>query len=71
VVVSVNGSEHSMPEGATVEALLQAVLPEDAVVRRRGIAVALQGAVVPRSQWSSTALVPGAVVEVITAVQGG
>ncbi|MFT4044956.1 MAG: sulfur carrier protein ThiS [Gordonia sp. (in: high G+C Gram-positive bacteria)] len=35
-----------------------------------GIAVAVDGAVVPRGCWS-TRLIDGAVVEVVTAVQGG
>ena len=37
----------------------------------KGIAVALNGSVVPRGLWDRQALVPGDVVEVIRAVQGG
>jgi sulfur carrier protein len=37
----------------------------------RGIAVALNGDVVPRSQWAGTRPVDGDQVEVLTAVQGG
>lgn len=36
-----------------------------------GIAVAVDGEVVPRSQWPTTGLAAGAVVEIVTAVQGG
>lgn len=36
-----------------------------------GIAVAVDAAVVPRSQWSTAQLRPGARVDVVTAVQGG
>lgn len=36
-----------------------------------GVAVALNGDVVPRSAWSSTRLAPGDAVEIVTAVQGG
>lgn len=36
-----------------------------------GIAVAVDAAVVPRSQWSTSALRPGVRVDVVTAVQGG
>lgn len=36
-----------------------------------GVAAALDGAVVPRSAWSSTPLAPGASVLVIRAAQGG
>lgn len=35
-----------------------------------GVAVAVGGAVVPRSQWSQD-IQPGDVVDVLTAVQGG
>ena len=38
---------------------------------RRGIAVALNGEVVPRSAWDVTDLRPGDRVEVLTAAQGG
>jgi sulfur carrier protein len=36
----------------------------------KGIAIAVDATVLPRSQWSST-LSDGATVEVVTAVQGG
>jgi sulfur carrier protein len=36
-----------------------------------GIAVAVDGVVIPRSLWASTVLLDGARVEVLTAVQGG
>jgi sulfur carrier protein len=37
----------------------------------RGIAVARNGEVVPRSEWLATRLDPGDLVEVLTAAQGG
>ncbi|MEG9226684.1 sulfur carrier protein ThiS [Aeromicrobium sp. Sec7.5] len=37
----------------------------------RGVAVAVNAAVVPRSEWSRHRLVDGDAVEVVTAVQGG
>jgi sulfur carrier protein len=37
----------------------------------RGVAVALDDAVVPRSAWGTTNVRPGDRVEVVTAVQGG
>lgn len=37
----------------------------------RGVAVAVNGAVVPRTQWAETALRDGDSIEVLTAVQGG
>lgn len=66
--ILVNGDERALPEGATVESLV-AVLgaPESG----RGVAVAVEGMVVPRSEWAEVELSPGARVEVLTAVQGG
>ncbi len=47
----------------------------DAVAARcaspRGVAVAVNGTVVPRSQWAATALAPGDRVEIVTAAAGG
>ena len=37
----------------------------------RGIAVAVDGAVVPRGLWGGHTVTSGAVVEIVTAVQGG
>ena len=36
-----------------------------------GVAVAVDGEVVPRAQWPYRSLAVGSVVEVVTAVQGG
>ena len=53
-------------------ATLEALLAEKAVdTGQRGIAVALNGAVVPRSAWAATALHPGDSVEIVRARQGG
>ncbi|MHA6796858.1 sulfur carrier protein ThiS [Pseudonocardia bannensis] len=38
---------------------------------RTGVAVAVDGEVVPRADWPSTRLTDGARIEVLTAVQGG
>ena len=63
--VTVNDDEVSVDAGTTVAALLHALGFPD-----RGVAVALNWAVLPRSQWDS-AVPDGARVEVVTAVQGG
>jgi sulfur carrier protein len=39
--------------------------------QKRGVAVALDGTVVPRSEWDRTGLREGARVEVLVATQGG
>ena len=66
MVVWINGERRELAAGATVPDALGALdLP------RTGVAVAVDGAVVPRAAWAGTALVDGARVEVLTAVQGG
>jgi sulfur carrier protein len=53
-------------------ATLDALLAEKAVdTAQRGIAVALNGAVVPRAAWRETKLCAGDSVEIVRARQGG
>jgi sulfur carrier protein len=66
--LSVNGAPAALPSPATV-AVLVAGLTDGA--GGRGIAVAVNGEVVPRSSWDSTELRAGDRVEVLTAAQGG
>ncbi len=68
VSVKVNGENRELPAGATVASLI-ASLP--GAPEGRGVAVAVEGEVVPRAQWPSTELHDGATVEVVVAVQGG
>jgi sulfur carrier protein len=63
--VTVNDTEVQVDDAITVAALLETMGFPD-----RGIAVAVDWAVLPRSRWH-TALSDGARVEVVTAVQGG
>ncbi len=64
--VEINGERRELADGATVPDALGALgLP------RTGVAVAVDGEVVPKAQWAGTALAEGARVEVLTAVQGG
>ena len=67
--LSVNGAPAPLPSPATVAALVAAMA--DTAATPRGIAVALNGEVVPRSAWDATDLRPGDRVEVLTAAQGG
>lgn len=64
--IEVNGEPRELTHGTTVGELLD-TLVED----RRGVAVAVDGEVVPRSTWDETDLDAGARVEVVGAVQGG
>lgn len=68
MIVSLNGERRDLPAGATVDA---AVAASGAPESRRGVAVAVDGEVVPRGAWASTALEDGQQVEVLQAVQGG
>jgi len=66
--IRVNGESESLGAEQTLEALLA----EKAVdTGQRGIAVALNGAVVPRAVWRATALRSGDSVEIVRARQGG
>jgi sulfur carrier protein len=66
MIVTINGETGDLPDGCRV----------DAVVARlgrgpKGIAVAVNDSIVPRSRWTSVELVDGDRVEVLTAAQGG
>jgi sulfur carrier protein len=66
VQVWINGSARELADGARVRDALDVL-----GVPRTGVAVAVDGAVVPRAAWPDTELVEGARIEVLTAVQGG
>jgi sulfur carrier protein len=66
VTITVNGEQREMQEGATLDALLQAL-----GVRRDGTAVALNDDVVPRTRHAATVLRGGDRLEIIVAVAGG
>lgn len=63
-----NGQQCDVAEGETLAAALArlGLSPEE-----RGVAVAVDGEVVPRSAWESFELQPRARVEVLSAMQGG
>ena len=66
--VVLNGSEAVFAAGATVR---QAVEALDLPAEGRGVAVAVNAEVVPRTQWGTHELTDGARVEVLRAIQGG
>jgi sulfur carrier protein len=66
-LIRVNGESEPL-----VVATIELLLAEKALdTGQRGIAVALNGAVVPRAAWSNTPLKPGDSVEIVRARQGG
>jgi sulfur carrier protein len=68
VNVTVNGEPRRLPTGATVASVLELL---DVTPGARGVAVALDGEVVTRSEWPQTELREGALLEVVAAIQGG
>jgi sulfur carrier protein len=66
--VVVNGSPAELTDGATVR---QAVEALDLPAAGRGVAVAVDAEVVPRTEWGTHELTEGARVEVLRAIQGG
>lgn len=65
MIVTVNGEPRPLdPDSAVVTAV-------ESVGGGTGTAVAVNGEVVPRSEWSQRALADGDSVEVLSAVPGG
>jgi sulfur carrier protein len=72
--VIVNGERRELPPQATVLNVVELLADDRARsggTAGRGVAVAVEGEVVPRDDWSSTGLGEGARVEVLAAIQGG
>ena len=68
MIVELNGRPIEVAEAATVEAVVGTLEVDPA---RRGVAVAVDAEVIPRSEWSRRRLDDGARVEVLIAMQGG
>ncbi|HEY6637428.1 MAG TPA: sulfur carrier protein ThiS [Solirubrobacterales bacterium] len=66
--VELNGEVVALPDGA---GLIEAIDASGANPEQRGVAVAIDGEVVPRSEWRRTSLQEGQKVEVLAAIQGG
>jgi sulfur carrier protein len=66
--IRVNGENEPLGAGRTLDALLA---EKTADTSQRGIAVALNGSVVPRAAWRETVLCAGDSVEIVRARQGG
>ena len=66
-VVTLNGEARELGDAATIETAVRALGAPDG----RGVAVALDGEVIPRGEWGTTEIREGQQVEVLHAVQGG
>lgn len=66
-IVSVNGADRELAADATIADVVAEIAGDS-----RGVAVAVDGVVLPRERWGSTVgeLEPSA-IDVLTAVQGG
>jgi sulfur carrier protein len=66
--LTVNGEPLELPEGTTVGDLVEQA---GGRLRDRGVAVAVEAEVVPRSAWDETVLSEGQRIELVAAMQGG
>jgi sulfur carrier protein len=77
VRVSINGEARELTAGTTVAEVVAELAPQSdhgtapPRATARGIAVAVNDEVVPRTAWPDTVLAEADRVEVLTAVQGG
>ena len=62
----VNGDARDVAEGIVLATLVADVAPSP-----KGVAVAVNGDIVPRSSWEQTMLVDDDRVEILSAAQGG
>jgi sulfur carrier protein len=68
VNVTLNGEPRALEDSASVS---DAVAASGAEPEGRGVAVAVDGEVVPRGEWDGFELRDGQRIEVLQAVQGG
>jgi sulfur carrier protein len=68
LTLSVNGDLVTVRAGSTIADVV-AHLVGDA--EPRGIAVAVDRCIIPRSEWSATTVRPGSPIEIVTAAAGG
>ena len=67
LVIRVNGEDEPLRARSVAALLAEKEIPPD----MRGLAVALNGQVVPRAEWRETPLAAGDAVEIVLARQGG
>ena len=68
LALQLNGEPIEVRAGATIADLVAALTAQD---DPRGVAVAVDRCVVPRSEWATTPARAGSLVEVVTAAAGG
>nr|WP_300499968.1 sulfur carrier protein ThiS [uncultured Rhodococcus sp.] len=65
-MITVNGEDQVLPGDLTMRQLLEHLSAPE-----KGIAVAVDGTVLPKSRWDLTTVEKGSKIEILTAVQGG
>ncbi len=68
IEVTLNGEPRELADATSVAGLIDRL---GAPAGGRGVAVAVDGEVVPHGAWADTRIAPGARIEVVVAVQGG
>jgi sulfur carrier protein len=68
IALSINGESACVAVGSTIADLVSQLTEED---DPKGVAVAVDRCVVPRSEWATTRARAGSLVEVVTAGAGG
>jgi sulfur carrier protein len=68
MIITLNGERADLPDGTSLAGLLARAGLDP---QRRGVALAMNGEVVPRRRWTEQPLADGDVVELLTATQGG
>jgi sulfur carrier protein len=68
LALQLNGEPTEVRPGATIADLVGALTAQD---DPRGVAVAVDRCVIPRSEWATTPARAGSLVEIVTAAAGG
>jgi sulfur carrier protein len=68
ITLSINGESVRVALGSTIADLVTRLTEED---DPKGVAVAVDRSVVPRSEWATTPARAGSLVEVVSAAAGG
>jgi sulfur carrier protein len=68
LIVTVNGDPVTVRAGSTIADVVAHLIDG---AEPKGIAVAVDRCVIPRSEWSTTWALPGAPIEVVSAAAGG
>jgi sulfur carrier protein len=68
IALSINGEAVRVAVGSTIADLVSRLTEDD---DPRGVAVAVDRCVVPRSEWATTPARAGSLVEVVSAAAGG